>query len=57
MMTAAVGLRKTDSLVPYFERVVNAVHEELPQTKFAFNISIEKTREAVDRVLAGEKGV
>lgn len=56
-MMVAVGLRKTDALVPYFERIVNAVHEELPQTKFAFNIGIEKTREAVDRVLAVEKRV
>ncbi|KAK3368835.1 hypothetical protein B0T24DRAFT_532739 [Lasiosphaeria ovina] len=57
VVMVGMGLRKTDALVPYFERIVNAVHEELPQAKFAFNISIEKTREAVDRVLAGEKGV
>jgi hypothetical protein len=38
-----------------FERIVNAVHKELPEAKFAFNNSIEKTREAVDRVLASEE--
>jgi hypothetical protein len=51
-----VGLRKTDVLIPFFERIVNAVHEELPHAKFAFNTSIEKTREAVDRVMAGQAG-
>ncbi|KAH7403914.1 hypothetical protein BKA64DRAFT_641869 [Cadophora sp. MPI-SDFR-AT-0126] len=49
-----VGLRKTDAMIPLFERIVNVVHTELPDAKFAFNISIVKTREAVDRVLASE---
>jgi hypothetical protein len=52
MITAAGGLRRTDALVPLFERIVNAVHKELPHAKVAFNDSIEKTREAIDRVLA-----
>ena len=47
-----VGLRKTDQLIPFFERIVNTVHKELPDAKFAFNTSIEKTQEAVDRVAA-----
>ena len=47
-----VGLRKTDALIPLFERIVNAIHAELPRAKFAFNISIETTRESVDRVVA-----
>ncbi|KAH8883317.1 hypothetical protein GQ53DRAFT_753007 [Thozetella sp. PMI_491] len=55
VVMVGMGLRKTDSLVPFFERVVNAVHKELPQAKIAFNNSIEKTLEAVDRVLASEK--
>lgn len=50
-----MGLRKTDSIVEFFERIVNAVHKELPEAKFAFNNSIEKTREAVDRVVSGEE--
>lgn len=49
-----VGLRKTDSVVAFFERIVNAIHRELPEAKFAFNNSIEKTREAVDQVAGGE---
>lgn len=49
----AVGIRKSDALVEFFEGVVNAVHEVLPGAKFAFNGSIEKTREAVDRVAGG----
>lgn len=44
-----VGLRKTDSVITLFEKIVNAVHKELPEAKFAFNTSIEKTREAIDR--------
>ncbi|CAI6094175.1 hypothetical protein V2G26_004624 [Clonostachys chloroleuca] len=48
------GLRATDSLVPFFERIVNAVHQELPRTKLAFNETIEQTREAVDRVLSNQ---
>jgi len=48
-----VGIRKTDAVVEFFERIVNAVHKELPEAKFAFNGSIDKTREAVDRVVAG----
>lgn len=55
MSTVVVGIRKTDAVVPFFERIVNAVHKELPEAKFAFNSSIEKTREAVDRVLASEE--
>ena len=55
MSTVVVGIRKTDAVVPFFERIVNAVHKELPEAKFAFNTSIEKTREAVDRVLASEE--
>ena len=55
MMAMVVGLRKTDSLVEFFERIVNAVHEELPEAKFAFNNNIEKTREAVDRIWAAEQ--
>ena len=54
-MPVPVGFRKTDSLVPFFEQVVNAVHEELPLAKFSFNDSIELAREAIDRVAAGEK--
>lgn len=50
-----VGLRKQDMFVEFFERIVNAVHKELPGAKFAFNNSIEKTKEAVDRVAAGEE--
>ncbi len=50
-----VGLRKFDSMIPFFERVVNAVHKELPEAKFAFNTSIEKTRDAVDRVAASKE--
>jgi hypothetical protein len=50
-----VGIRKTDAVVPFFECIVNAVHKELPEAKFAFSNSIEKTREAVDRVLASEE--
>lgn len=50
-----VGLRKADSVAPFFERIVNAVHKELPDAKFAFNNSIEKTREAVDRVVNGDE--
>ena len=57
MSTVAVGIRKTDAVVPFFERIVNAVHKELPEAKFAFNNSIEKTREAVDRVLASEENL
>jgi hypothetical protein len=49
-----VGVRKADALVEFFERIVNAVHKELPEAKFAFNNNIEKTREAVDRVANGE---
>jgi hypothetical protein len=48
-----VGIRKTDAVVEFFERIVNAVHKELPGARFAFNGSIEKTREAVERVVAG----
>jgi hypothetical protein len=55
MSTVVVGIRKTDTVVPFFERIVNAVHKELPEAKFAFSNSIEKTREAVDRVLASEE--
>ena len=55
MSMVVVGLRKTDALLPFFERIVNAVHRELPEAKFAFNTSIEKTREAVDRVLATDE--
>lgn len=51
----AVGLRKTDALLPFFEGIVNAAHKELPEAKFAFNTSIEKTKEAVDRVLASDE--
>ena len=47
-------MRKADALVPFFERIVNAVHKEQPEARFAFNKSIEKTREAVDRVVASE---
>lgn len=50
-----VGLRKADSIIPFFERIVNAVHKELPDAKFAFNNNIEKTKEAVDRVVNGEE--
>ena len=46
-----VGLRKLDPLTPFFERIVNAVHTELPDAKFAFNTSIENTQEAVTRAL------
>jgi hypothetical protein len=46
-----VGLRKLDPLTPFFERIVNAVHTELPDAKFAFNTSIEHTQEAVTRAL------
>lgn len=56
MLTVVVGLRKTDAIVAFFERIVNAVHKELPEAKFAFNNSIPKTREAVDRVLASAEG-
>jgi len=49
-----VGLRKTDQLIPFFERIVNAAHQAQPQAKFAFNTSIEKTLDAVDRVLTEE---
>lgn len=45
-----MGLQKTDSVITFFEKIVNAVHTELPEAKFAFNNSIEKTREAIDRV-------
>lgn len=55
MLTVVVGIRKTDAVVPFFERIINAVHKELPEAKFAFNDSIEKTREAVDRVVASEE--
>jgi hypothetical protein len=55
MSTVVVGIRKIDAAVPFFERIVNAVHKELPEAKFAFNISLEKTREAVDRVLTSEE--
>lgn len=44
----AVGLRL--SLVPLFEKIVNAAHVECPKSKFAFNTDIEKTQEAVQRV-------
>jgi len=48
-----VSSGKTYSLAPLFERVVNAVHQELSNAKFAFSSSTEKTREAVDRVVDG----
>lgn len=54
VVMVGMGLRKTDAMIPLFERIVNVVHTELPDAKFAFNISIVKTREAVDRVLASE---
>jgi hypothetical protein len=55
MSTVVGGIRKTDAILPLFERIVNAVHKELPKAKFAFNDGIETTREAVDRVLANEE--
>jgi hypothetical protein len=55
MLMVVVGIRKIDAAVPFFECIVNAVHKELPEAKFAFNITIEKTREAVDRVLTSEE--
>lgn len=35
----------------FFESIINAVHQELPEAKFAFNTQIEKTKEACDRVV------
>lgn len=55
MLTRLVGIRKIDAAIPLFERIINTVHKELPEGKFAFNISIEKTREAVDRVMASKE--
>ncbi|KAI8628843.1 hypothetical protein F5Y19DRAFT_435065 [Xylariaceae sp. FL1651] len=45
------GLRALDELTPFMEKIVNAVHEELPKAKIAFNTTIEKTQEACKRVL------
>lgn len=52
MLTMSVGLRKTDQLTPFFEKIINTVHEELPKAKFAFNVEISKPQEACRRVLA-----
>lgn len=46
-----MGLRTIPSVTVFFENLVNAVHKELPGTKFAFNTAIDKTREACERVL------
>lgn len=46
-----VGLRIGPALTPFFERVVNAAHEEVPAGKFAFCTDIVKTQEAYQRVL------
>ncbi|KAI1108499.1 hypothetical protein F5Y14DRAFT_456972 [Nemania sp. NC0429] len=45
------GLRTLDSLTPFMEKIVNTVHEELPKAKIAFNATIDKTQEAVRRVM------
>lgn len=54
VVMVGMGIRKTDAVVAFFERIVNAVHKELPETIFAFNDSIEKSRESIDRALAPE---
>lgn len=46
-----VGLRTMPALTIFFEKIVNAVHQELPGARFAFNTDIEKTREACERVM------
>ena len=46
-----MGLRIIPALTPFFEKVVNIIHEELPTAKFAFNTTIDGTREACNRVL------
>jgi hypothetical protein len=46
-----VGLRVSPALTPFFEKIVNAAHEEVPAGKFAFCTDIIKTQEACQRVL------
>ncbi|KIN08710.1 hypothetical protein OIDMADRAFT_48556 [Oidiodendron maius Zn] len=55
VVMVGMGLRKLDPLIPFFERIVNAVHTELPNAKFAFNTSIERTKEAVTRALDADR--
>jgi hypothetical protein len=43
------GVRMAPELTPLFERLVNAVHELLPDAKFCFNTSPESTLDALRR--------
>lgn len=52
-MCSIAGLR-TGGQVSFFEKIVNAVHELLPDTKFIFNAEITKTDEACDRVFGSK---
>ncbi|KAI1331709.1 hypothetical protein F5Y16DRAFT_242262 [Xylariaceae sp. FL0255] len=45
------GLRTLDELTPFMEKIVNTVHEERPSAKIAFNATIDKTQEAIRRVM------
>lgn len=46
------GLRTMNSITPFFEKIVNTIHEELPNAKFAFNTGPGDTVEATRRALA-----
>ncbi|KAK6066590.1 hypothetical protein SCUP234_12020 [Seiridium cupressi] len=46
-----VGLRTMNDITPFFEKIINTIHKQLPDAKFAFNAAIDKTLEACKRVL------
>ncbi|KAK9780041.1 hypothetical protein SCAR479_03165 [Seiridium cardinale] len=46
-----MGLRTMNDITPFFERIINTIHKQLPDAKFAFNAAIDKTLEACKRVL------
>ncbi|KAK9424230.1 hypothetical protein SUNI508_03718 [Seiridium unicorne] len=46
-----MGLRTMNDITPFFEKIINTIHKQLPDAKFAFNAAIDKTLEACKRVL------
>ncbi|MFF8287521.1 hypothetical protein ACF06W_33065 [Streptomyces albus] len=45
------GLRKSEELLPFFERIMNLIHRHAPQASIAFNTGIGDSVEAAQRWL------
>ncbi|MEV4199766.1 hypothetical protein [Micromonospora globbae] len=51
VVVVGAGIRKTESLLPLFEQIVNLIRRHAPQAAIAFNTSVGDSVEAAQRWL------